>query len=43
MNNNSFKEEIKAWKELGKDKNRLVLTADKGVATVVLDKRDYIQ
>ena len=40
---NLNKEEIKALVELRKDKDRLVLTADKGVAMVVLDKEDFIQ
>ena len=30
-------------KELKLDTNRLILTADKGVALVVLDKEDYIK
>ena len=28
--------------ELKKDKDRIILTADKGVAMVILDKEDYI-
>ena len=28
--------------ELKKDKDRIILTADKGVAMVVMDKEDYI-
>ena len=28
--------------ELRKDSNRIVLTADKGVAMVVMDRKDYI-
>ena len=28
--------------ELGKDSNRIVLTAHKGVAMVVMDRKDYI-
>ena len=40
---NLNKEEIKALGELRKDKDILVLTADKGVVMVVLDKEDYIQ
>ena len=40
---NLNKEEIKGLSELRKDKDRLVLTADKGVAMVVLDKDDYIE
>ena len=37
------KEECKAIGELKRDNNRLVLTADKGVALVVMDKEDYVQ
>ena len=40
---NLSKEEWKAIKELRSDKECLVLTADKGVALVVIDKKDYIQ
>ena len=40
---NISKEEWKAIKELRSDKEHLVLTADKGVALVVIDKKDYIQ
>ena len=40
---NISKEEYKALKELKKDNNRIVLTADKGVALVVIDKADYIK
>ena len=40
---NISKEEWKAIKELRADKDQLVLTADKGVALVVIDKKDYIQ
>ena len=32
----------KALVELRKDSNRIVLTADKGVTMVVLDRKDYI-
>ena len=39
---NFTKEELKAFVELGKDSNRIVLTADKGVAIVVMDRKDYI-
>ena len=38
---NISKEEWKAIKELRTDKDCLVLTADKGVALVVIDKKDY--
>ena len=37
------KEELKALKELKMDNNRLTLTADKGVALVVIDKQEYIK
>ena len=40
---NISKEELKALKELKLDNNRLILTADKGVALVVIDKDDYIK
>ena len=40
---NISKEEWKAIKELRADKDRLVVTADKGVALWVIDKKDYIQ
>ena len=40
---NITKEEHKAIGELKRDNNRLVLTADKGVALVVMDKVDYVQ
>ena len=39
---NISKEEWKAIKELRSDKECLVVTADKGVALVVLDKKEYI-
>ena len=38
---NISREEQKAMKELRKDANRTVLTADKGVALVVMDQEDY--
>ena len=38
---NISKEEWKAIKELRSDKECLVVTADKGVALVVLDKKEY--
>ena len=34
-------DEFKAIKELRKDQSRVVLTADKGVAMVIMDKKDY--
>ena len=40
---NISKVKWKAIKELRADKDCLVLTADKGVALVVIDKKDYIQ
>ena len=40
---NITKEECKTIGELKRDNNRLVLTADKGVALVVMDKEDYVQ
>ena len=40
---NITKEECKAIGELKRDDNRLVLTADKGVALVVMDKEDDAQ
>ena len=40
---NISKEELKALKELKLDNNRLILTAEKGVALVVIDKDDYIK
>ena len=40
---NITKEEHKAIGELKRDNNRLVLSADKGVALVVMDKEDYVQ
>ena len=40
---NISKEEYKALNELKRDNNRLILTADKGVALVVIDKADYIE
>ena len=39
---NITKEECQALRKLKKDENRMVLTADKGVSLVVLDKEDYI-
>ena len=40
---NVSKEEFKALRELKKDNNMLILTADKGVALVVINKTDYIK
>ena len=39
---NITKEESKALKELWGDQERIVLTSDKGMAMVVLDKKDYV-
>ena len=36
------KEEIKALGELKRDSNQTILTVDKGVAMVVMDREDYI-
>ena len=36
------KEESKTLNKLRQDKDRVILTADKGVALVVLDRQDYI-
>ena len=38
---NITKEEQKALAELQKDKSRIILTADKGVSIVVMDREDY--
>ena len=40
---NTTQEEFRALKELKEDKSRMILTADKGVALVIIDKNDYIQ
>ena len=40
---NISKEEWKAIKELRSDKEHLVVTADKGVTLVVMDKKEYFQ
>ena len=39
---NITKEESKALRELREDQERIVLTADKGVAMVMLDENDYV-
>ena len=36
-------EEFKAIKELREDQSRVILTADKGVAMVIMDKKDYME
>ena len=38
---NISREEHQALREMKRDKNRMVLTADKGVSLVVLDQEDY--
>ena len=40
---NVSKDELNALKELKLDNNRLILTANKGVALVVINKQDYIK
>ena len=40
---NVTKEEAKAIQELKKDTDRIILTADKGVSMVVMDKEEYIK
>ena len=40
---NITREKKKALRELKEDKDRIVLTVDKGVAMVVLDKREYLE
>ena len=42
-NKNQTKDEFKAMKELKSDREHIVLTADKGVALVVMDKNEYIK
>ena len=39
---NIHKEEYQALKQLKKDNTRMVLTADKGVSMVVMDREEYI-
>ena len=39
---NISKDEYRALKEIRNDNTRIVLTADKGVSMVVMDKEDYI-
>ena len=43
LRTNLRKEEITAIKKLKADKERIILTADKGVALVVMDRSDYIK
>ena len=40
---NITREEFQALNDLKRDGDRVILTADKGVALVVMEKRDYIQ
>ena len=40
---NITQEEFRALKELKEDRSRMILTTDKGVALVIIDKNDYIQ
>ena len=40
---NITQEEFRALKELKEEKSRMILTTDKGVALVIIDKNDYIQ
>ena len=40
---NLNKAEIKALAELKRDKDRIILTVDKGVAMVVFDRENYIE
>ena len=40
---NIMREERKAIDELRRDKNKMILTADKGVSMVVIDREDYNQ
>ena len=40
---NITREESKTLAELRKDKNRIILTADKGVSIVVMDREEYIR
>ena len=40
---NITKQEVQAFAELKKDQSRVILTADKGVAIVIMDKEDYLK
>ena len=40
---NITKQEVQALAELKKDQSRVILTADKGEAIVILDKEDYLK
>ena len=39
---NITKEEAKVLKELKQDKDRVILTVDKGMALIVVDRQEYI-
>ena len=41
-NPNLNKAEAQALREIKRDRDRLVLTVDKGVAMVIMDRQDYI-
>ena len=43
LRTNLSKEEMTAIKQLKADKDRIILTADKGVALVVMDQKEYIE
>ena len=43
LSTNLSKEEMTAMKQLKADKDRIILTADKGVVLVVMDQRDYTE
>ena len=43
LRTNLSKEEMTAIKQLKADKDRIILTADKGVALVVMDQKEYIK
>ena len=38
-----WREEAKTMQELKRDTTRMILTAEKGVSMVVMDKEEYIQ
>ena len=40
---NFTKEEHKVMEELKKDKTRMILTADKGISIMVIDREEYIK
>ena len=40
---NITKQEVQAFAELKKDQSRVILTVDKGVAIVIMDKEDYLK